>query len=1103
MDQKTEIKLTDSQLEAVNQDLDSIVVRAGAGSGKTLVLVRRYLRLVLQEQLKPHQILAVTFTEKAAAEMAERIATGFAEADRPDLIADLNSAPIGTLHSFCSRIVSPHALPIGIDPGYSILDQHESDILKEECLTKTLKNWRLSRPDDIRTLVRKLSWKGDFGLRRGISPASRGFARQFIQYYDRLRAAGWQGKEPFCALDVSVETIKADIEILRRTWSALKMETSLNSRSKELMQNIGKSLSRCDEALNGGRELLPPVLDEFSRISLSVQPVIKKFLSEIKNDLTPKLLSFHYQKDYDSVRFILNSLYRDFNEIYGNTKRDAGRLDFSDLEEYALKILEDDPEQQLFDRILIDETQDLNAVQWNIINRLAENTPLFIVGDAQQSIYGFRFADVALFKDHIAQVEKSLGNVIDLAENFRSRESIIAAVNRLFSQLWKEREGQFLKLKAERDDAEANDSPVELLFTTADDRSAARQKEAEMLANRLKTYVNTDGYSWGDILVLVRASTSVAYLEEAFNQAEIPVTVQSGRGFWDAMEICDLLALLSCLENPGDDFNLACLLKSPGVDFSDDELVRLRSVEANGLWKRRPIFTGVEVTANTDIDDPLRVKCSRFLSIFNDLFQQKDLLFLRKLFDRWIEAYNLEAYWASVKEGDYMRANVQKFLRLCDQYQGESALTLRSLFEDLRVRDVKEGAASTPAANRSAVQILTVHSAKGLEAPIVAIFDMNAGTRSQTDPFVFQQTDQGYFSLRSDQKNLKDFKPVEFEAIVGGLKERSEQEEERILYVAMTRARDRLLLSASGTENKGKIRTEGWFNVLANGLQISTEMILNNASVESGLINKHGEETGIMLRREVHPSDDFDQLVREDDQSATEVKLPDSFPQPPLPRFAPVSVSEFLTFCFPTEETGFKGDEGDKRESTKGIDPVDWGSWLHKLLEGATGDPAVGFDREKVRLFGQRILHRTVTDPEIDLAISTCSRFYASKIGQDLLSSKRKLHEFPLLFKVGDLPLRGKIDLMYETDLGWILIDFKSDQRLPNKQSIRWQKYEMQLQLYALSWKLLTGTLPKAAYLSFLTESNAIQIDLEETAFNHIRHTASDYCDALLSTNTL
>ncbi|MBU0517859.1 PD-(D/E)XK nuclease family protein, partial [bacterium] len=629
--------------------------------------------------------------------------------------------------------------------------------------------------------------------------------------------------------------------------------------------------------------------------------------------------------------------------------------------------------------------------------------------------------------------------------------------------------------------------------------------EARQLAHRLKDLQNRSDYSWGDVLVLVRSVRSVDYLEEAFNAAEIPFVVQSGRGFWDAMEVSDLLALLRCLENPGDDFSMACLLKSPVVGFSDDDLIRLRIIKSeNDDWETRPLQQGLLSISEADaLDENLQKKCQHFNDIFWSLYKPKDILPLRELFDQWIAHYDLEIFWASVYQGDYMRANVQKFLRICDQYQGISASKLRALFEDLRVRDVKEGTASSPAANRGAMQIMTVHGAKGLEAPIVAVFYMNFGSHAFTDPFVFSYSEGSFFSLNSQGNDAKTFKPAEFLHCVEKSKDLSKSEEERILYVAMTRARDKLLLSVSGALKNGKVQTGGWFEILLKGLQISKEMLFQDDSDERLLINDIGEETGVLLRRGDMKLDESSTPHALISRQAI-VAPPSAFPQAPDPILEPISVSEFIQFCIPVTEDDYRLAASEPLEvSGKQTDPSLWGLWLHRILETHLGQQASEMNREEVGRLGLTILHRIPEGHEIDSAISLCSRFTASDLGQQLSRSAHLVNEFPILFKIEDLQLRGKLDLAYRSERGWVLVDFKSDRNIPALDSDIYQKYLLQLQIYAYAWKLLTGEIPASVCLYFLAHGEQIEVSINESDFQQISHRCHDYRKEILGVKTV
>jgi ATP-dependent exoDNAse (exonuclease V) beta subunit len=1106
-----EIPLNDlniAQKQAVESEAGPLIVYAGAGSGKTRVLVNRYLKHVLEEGIPPGRILAATFTERAAAEMKERVADSLSDHGRDDLVAQLNAAPISTLHSFCSRLIAPLALDLGIDPGYRILDQHEARWLQEESLTRVLARWRDERSSQLRHLVNRLKWSRDFGLRRGRTPASRGFAQAFISLVEAVRCAGGDLANPFTRLEVDREYIRSLAEELLSSLNALLTDPEgLPAKSGEKASSAAYGLRQYLVQPEDEKGMVYDIAGNLSSISLQVSNVLKPVLKRVKVDLVTLLLGEYFQEDYNTICDILNHLFTDFSTDYQAAKRAAGSLDFLDLEEIALQVLEGGfATTPVVDKILIDEAQDLNPVQWRIINKLGEGAPVFAVGDGQQSIYGFRHADVTLFNQFVQDAEKGTGEAIPLRDNYRSREPVLNAANRFFAMLWKEKSDlPFLKLEKAAQYPETaaaeDDYSVELLIARGATRQAAREDEAEFLARRIYHLVEGGSFQvfnrkgngelrkaeWSDVRILVRAGSSFEYIETALNRLGIPCIVAAGRGFWDALEITDLMTLVRSLEDPGDSFSLACLLKSPEINFSDDDLLATSIAARDGSGDsetstktRRSLYEGLNILSGQAVaESDLPARAERFLTIFDRLYLLKDRLPLRDLVEIWIEETGLESYWATIEHGALMRSNVRKFLRLCDTYAAQPSTRLRERFEEIRIRDLQEGSAADPQAEGGAVQIMTVHAAKGLEAPIVAVFDMNYSPRRSESAFAYARELGGAFCLDGKLPQER-FKPALSEAIGEFRKQKEEAENERILYVAMTRAREKLILSSSCTVNRDEVqRTGGWFKTLTKVLKINQEMLFPLNSAPLGFVPLTDEEggfTGIRLGRawQMMPSmEDLPSLAPS--KKSTFSGPPIGFPSPPGLERGPISVTELLHMqntlpaSVSSEESGLSFDEPSPKYG------IALGRWVHRLLQILPLDCPTNQMKETVITEALRLFGRAPDPRELEIVLRLLNNFYTSSTAREIQNARRVFREFPFLFKLEGQYLRAKVDLAFENDRGWILVDYKSDHFDPDSDEPS-VFYRDQLLIYSMGWEKLTGKPPAHLQLFYLDSGHGVEI---------------------------
>jgi len=1104
---ETTIKLTDQQDEAINSDASPIVVRAGAGSGKTAVLVQRYIRLVKERGLKPHQILAVTFTNKAAAEMKERVTAELINNSRQDLIVELNTAPIGTLHSFCADLIRPAAFDIGIDPQFRILTNYESVSLQEEWLTEILDEWRKKYPEKLQTLVRDLHWGGDFATRRGITPASRGFSKQFLRLVEAIRCAGEAVKEPFSVLDADEGTVRNSInDILSRLDALiLRIEDGKAQATKDNAVVLWKWLQEISKMEDFNSAKLPDLLAGLVGIPKRGTKIFRELIQALRTDIINPAWDCYYKSMHDSTRAILNELYLAFLERSNDKKRSLGGLDFLDLEEMALTILRDGQSKPDIQVVLIDEAQDLNPIQWDIIHQLATGINLFVVGDAQQSIYGFRFADVSIFSDFALQIDEGHGQMIELAANFRSRQSIIQQVNRLFGKLWKNDCGTpFLNLDAQFQYSPVDNDHVELLIAHSSNRQQARIEEARCLAKRLSELVNDKASTvinkrkeahaqemvqpdWSDIVVLVRYGGSFEYLENAFNEYEIPYLIQAGRGFWDALEVNDLISLLRALEDPHDSFSLACILRSPAANFTDDELLELSITTPEneiGKTNQRPIYEGLKtVSAEDTPTTSLKQKATSFLTVFDYLYQVKDRIPLRKLMEYWIADRNLENGWSVSGNGDLILANIRKFLRLCDERATQSVTEIRAAFDEIRLRELHESEAPELSSGHGAVQVMTVHAAKGLEAPIVAIYDMNYQPRNSSGTFIYSKTTGAAFCLNSTAMKDGYYKTSHYNSINEENVRLNDAEEQRILYVAMTRAREKLLLTASATSQENKTpRVTGWLKILTERFRISPEYLFDHSQETRGavpLLDSNNSETGFQLTRSWQaPSSFFQKKIIIPKPDVVEDLSAINFPVDPEKLMLPVGVTTILKHDTTYPATDLISNKPYISSEDSGLDGFLLGRLIHRLLEieieceDRDSWPAI-VDQQALYLLGQKPQYG-----DIERITKYLDGYFSSGLYERIKQPDQVYREVPLLFEVDRRMIKGTIDLALRIHDGWVLVDFKSDRTPPEAGTERASDYENQVRLYSVAWQKLVGELPFEAFLYYFASGEAVPVTL-------------------------
>jgi ATP-dependent helicase/nuclease subunit A len=839
---------------------------AGAGTGKTKTLVARCLDCIERDGAGVDELLIVTFTEAAAAELRQRLRRELEKksADAPDeerwprQLALFELAHIGTLHSFCLKLIRGHFYELGLDPQFTVLDdggtrqlagetldeQFQSHYEGEDEFSKAVQNLIQihggGRDEKIRALILRLH---DYSQTR---PDAAGWlaherekfsAREPADWQDRLRAAieEWRDEWRPILENLKTENIKAAelAGILSRLQKNFTRE-----QAAEILEEIGAADLTASYPKGKAGKLRPALGDIFEEADFLAS------FAKIKNGNDP------LAEDWNWVRGQMETLLRlaqEFSEKFSERKRADGVLDFHDFEQFALKLLWNFLANQptavaeswraKLRFIFVDEYQDINAAQDKIIAALARDDAAanrFLVGDVKQSIYRFRLADPTIFRDYAKNWRGKNGGTIPLSENFRSRESLLDFVNSIFSLLMREEIGGVtydadaqlkfgLPQMRENLSAAKDSAPrVELLLRLkagrndpADEESELAnldeaQKEARLIATRLKRLVADkheifDGrenkfrpVEWRDIAILLPAPRGKSEIfAKEFERAGISLVVK-GAGFYDNSETLDLLSLLQLLDNPLQDVPCIAVLRSPLVGLSLDELAEIRlAAPGEKFW------TALARSAKSDASrNETRAKIGNFLERFarwRKLARQSSL-------SRCLEEVLAETHYAewlrSRPRGAQRSANVSRFLRLAekfDQFQRQGLFRFLKFIEAQRDTETEPDVATV--ADENAVHLMSIHKSKGLEFPVVVVADLAKGFNAQDlhDEIIFDE------ELGLCPRVKPPHTGRRYSSLSHWLAQRRQRrellgEQLRLLYVALTRARDNLILSASITE---------------------------------------------------------------------------------------------------------------------------------------------------------------------------------------------------------------------------------------------------------------------------------------------------------------
>jgi ATP-dependent helicase/nuclease subunit A len=804
---------TVEQLSAIERRAGDLLLDAGAGSGKTSVLVERFVRAVLQDDIDVAAILTITFTEKAAAELRDRIRRRLRTLGADEAARATEGAFISTIHGFCARVLRAHALAAGIDPAFVVLDRPESERLADAAF------------DDA---LQELAESGAAGVDL-IASYGPGLLRDAIlSAYAQLRSRGQSAPSlPACS-EPPFDSAAAQ-ELARAGVTAARELGAIASPGARVLEALTR-LQRCTE-LARAPGLWPGDLDRLAlpggNGAALATPVCLAY-----TDALARVRSVCERRAAGPVRDLLDVLLRTYGERYAERKRELSGLDFEDLELMTRDLLGSSEElreryRSRFDQIMVDELQDTNRVQLELIESMARGN-LFTVGDAQQSIYGFRHADVELFERR-GQRLAAAGRRATLRTNFRSRAEILDVLNHAFAEARESSVGadlpaaasavgadqadgaalggRFRPLLAGRSDDPVEDPRVELLIVDkgADWASEGlaspwRLAEARALAERVGELVD-GGAAPRQVVVLTRASTDMRAYERALEQRGIPTYVIGGRGYWSHPQVTDLVAYLRALANPREQQAVYTVLASPMVGVSLDALVILaagaRSSGRDPWWVLREPEGLLDDLGGAD-----QQKLTRFSDWFGAERGVSAHAATEELIERALEQTGYDLTMLAMPGGVRRLANVRKLMRLGREYESAHGRDLRGFLELVRDRETgrssesRESEAPVEGEALNAVRLMTIHRAKGLEFDIVCVADLGRTPRRPAE--ILRLGNDGRLGLRLARPGTGRREPaLDYRAIGDEQVRAQEREERRLFYVAMTRARERLIVSGA------------------------------------------------------------------------------------------------------------------------------------------------------------------------------------------------------------------------------------------------------------------------------------------------------------------
>jgi len=1038
-----EMTLNPEQQAAV-EATGRVFVSAGAGTGKTSVLVERFVRAVCDAGYDVDSILVITYTRKAAGELRARIRRALRDRGRHDLARALDGAWISTIHGFCSRLLKAHPFAVGLDPRFREIDDAGAAVLRGEAFERALAAFCA---DGDSQRLRLLATYGAAGLRRMLTSV-----------YETLRSAGRElvlelGERPSLpgALDhwrEAGECLAADSEATdtQRRNAAEAVALARPETIAERVLDLGALRCRGERAA------------PYETARRAVERAALEELAARDRDLLQELLE-------------------GFASAYEEAKRRESVVDFEDLQLAARDLLRNDAavleaERLRFRVVMVDEFQDTNALQCELVDLLSDGpgaTEVFTVGDEFQSIYGFRHADVEVFRSRRDEAPQPLV----LRRNYRSRPEVLAAVNHLFEPAFGD-EYQPLTASGEFPDPVFG-HPVELLVTDkssyTDPGEHWRRGEARHIARRVRELVDTGAALPGEIVLLFAAGTDAETYEEELRRAGLPTFRATGRGYFGQQQVVDLLSYLRLLQNRYDDKALATVLASPFVGVSNDTLLLLRR---NAV--RRPFFTALEKELPAELDGGDERLLRAFLQRYERLVAASTRISLERLCEQILVEHDYDLAVLARWDGRRRYANLRKLARLARSYEVLRGADLEGFVRFVHDQEsfgAKELEAVAEEEGADVIRLLTIHAAKGLEFKVVIVADAGRDTGGPPTPDEILALSDGRFGFKMVHPTRGDRRPVfGYEEVRDASAAQERAERLRLYYVAMTRAVDRLIVSgALDPERESDRQTPiGW---VIERLDAGDEIAGAGAApleLERGgarwivRVARFSPEAAVAAPGPTIAADEegqlslFLELPTGAAQPAPTLPTLEPVPTPPVhvPRrlsYSAIALFDSCSYRYYAERVlGLRPrDEGRAAGESIGLAATEIGDAAHRLLEHVPLDTPVAPAKEELAET-VRAWYPSVSDDELGRIEGLVGAYCGSSLARRIAALPDVRAERPFAFEHDGVLLHGRLDALSLADGRALVLDYKTNQlgeRAPA--DVVEDEYRLQRLVYALA----------------------------------------------------
>lgn len=1200
-------KWTKDQEKAIEHRGHDILVSAAAGSGKTTILIERILRELKSDE-DVDNLLVATFTEAAAQEMKDRLLKALKEAVNQTDNADekrrlqkqifrIPMANISTLHAFCLSVIKKFYYVIDLDPNFRLLsDDTEKSIIQEQAYDNVRNNYydkddydfinltnnftNDKTDDGLKDIVFKLY---DFAITTSDTKAYLDDLSKTYEFTDSFSQSEFYQKEFLpqikLRLDEILLTVKQGLDLaavdelagtyldvfkeaeerLQKIYSELSQhnydqlrEFFYNFKFKNKKQRVtkadkeGKDLSLMNEAGDVKKtlddQLKSLVTDYFLKSEIGVNEALK-----VAQGLVQKLVEVEY------------SFIKEFQKL----KTNSHVLDFNDLEHRAVDILEGEVDgrkiaqeyyQNKFHELMIDEYQDVNAMQDKIIDLLScENNHRFMVGDIKQSIYGFRQAAPRLFTEKYEAFQKDDNDdeLIQLSMNFRSSKAVDDFVNNIFTKIFDKKIGDIdydekskLITGTNFPDSVDTTNEFDVYVGDEDEEITKRQTLISAAAKKIQTLID-QGFEiydskmkadteaekirplrYSDIAILSRVRDNNTDIISYFSKVNIPVMVKDAQNYFQTTELQIMMSMLKLVDNPYEDIPLVAVLRSPIVGLNEEELAKIRIID-----KRNSYFMALnEYAVSEDGEEHLKNKISSFLVQLDNYRDFANKNSIARLIWKIYQETGILEYVSGMPGGKQRAANLHALYQRANAYEENNYKGLHQFINFIQRMQKLDKDLSQPnsiEANDDTVKVMTVHGSKGLEFPIVIYLDMDKkfNMMDVNSDTVFDAQKGIGITIADNETRIK-YRTIPRGIISYQKKIATVSEEMRLLYVALTRAKQKLIMLGFSKDSDKLLKT--WNNVtMTNNLvNESARMKANNFQNLVGISTLQDAKAPDYYDEDSHLQFKLIEAKAEDAQTTKNQKIK-LLPKEPSQLFKD-AVADILDLDYQYQESvettayqsvseikGLFEDPDDENMTemlpeksrynlgsfaqpdfltkTKKVTNAEIGSATHLVLQKINIEKTPEVDDFK-ELVTQMTNEKLLT-PELAEKIdcSSLAKFYQSNLGKKIVDNHQNVsREFPCsilmpakrLFKdtakdysINDkILVHGIIDGVIELNEGVIIFDYKTDHVTSQNEDELVKKYSGQVNLYAKAIEAIKKKPVLGKYLYFLKKDKAVKL---------------------------